>query len=167
MAVAKMPRKPRVDFEAVKPRLIADWRTGAYTVQSLAAKHRVSIGFTHKHIKDVPQDMKATVNKIVEVKQTLMGVNEFCVTAVNEVALNRVKFEAQNDARMELVSLKAMEFLEVADKITDLTPIMGVLKTQREAKLGKAPDTAIQINNSEAAGLKINLVQYGEQSPDQ
>lgn len=139
----------RVDYEIAKPRIIADWRTGAFTIQALAQKYKVSVGFVHKLISGVSHDMKPLVKKIVEVNQELAAENEFCVNAVKEVALDRVRFECKNNARMELVAMKAMELLDSVDKPADVSPIMGVLKTHREAILGRQPDTAIQINNND------------------
>jgi hypothetical protein len=49
-----------------------------------------------------------------------------------------------------------MEMLEDVDKVSDVKQVMDVLKIHREARLGKSPDTAIQINNSAPQVKTIN-----------
>lgn len=154
----------RTNYDTVKPLIVADWRTGAYTIKELQIKHKVSAGFVHAQIKGVEQDTKNAVNKIVELKQELTGLDEYCVNAVNEVALNRIRFETQNNARMELAAQKAMDMLDGVDRVGDVKQVMDVLKIHREARLGKAPDTAIQINNGPRDIRTIELVALDDNS---
>lgn len=147
--------KKRVNFDEVKPLIVADWRTGAYTIRDLAAKHKVSHTFVNKLTKSVECDTESTVSKIVELNQDIARLDLQAVYSVNEVANNRIRFETQSNARMELVSMKAMEMLDTIDKPSDITPIIGALKTHRESVLGKSPDTAIQINNTTSAPTQI------------
>ena len=59
-----------------------------------------------------------------------------------------MSFRLQNDADMEAVRQHVMSLLATTEKAADAKAIMETLRIQREARLGKAPDTAIQINNN-------------------
>jgi hypothetical protein len=146
----------RTNYETVKPLIVADWRTGAYTIRELAIKHKVSHTFVNKLTKGVECDASGAVSKIVELNHDLAKLDLQTVSSVNEVALGLIKFENANNARMELATRKAMEMLEDVDKVSDVKQVMDVLKIHREARLGKSPDTAIQINNSAPQVKTIN-----------
>lgn len=64
------------------------------------------------------------------------------------VVRDDVAFRLQNDADMEAVRQHVMSLLATTEKAADAKAIMETLRIQREARLGKAPDTAIQINNN-------------------
>ena len=66
------------------------------------------------------------------------------------VVRDDVAFRLQNDADMEAVRQHVMMLSATTEKATDAKAIMETLRIQREARLGKAPDTAIQINNNSA-----------------
>ena len=64
------------------------------------------------------------------------------------VVRDDVAFRLQNDSDMEAVREHAMRLLPMVEKPADAKALMETLRIQREARLGKAPDTAIQINNN-------------------
>ncbi|MDO4642514.1 MAG: hypothetical protein Q4A74_01585 [Cardiobacteriaceae bacterium] len=81
-----------------------------------------------------------------EAKQTKLNNVE---RAAFEIAVrDEVDFRLQNDADMEAVRQHVMALLPAVDKPQDAKAVMDTLRIQREARLGKAPDTAIQINNN-------------------
>ena len=141
-------RKKRVNFDEVRPIILADWRTGAYTVRDLAYKHGVSAAFVNGITKGVACDTKTTVNNIIALEQDLARLDRRSVNSVHEVALDLIHFERANSQRMETATLKAMDMLPNSERVSDVKSVMDVLKIHREAILGKSPDTAIQINNS-------------------
>ena len=69
------------------------------------------------------------------------------------VVRDDVAFRLQNDADMEAVRQHVMSLLATTEKATDAKAIMETLRIQREARLGKVPDTAIQINNNSASEI--------------
>ena len=81
-----------------------------------------------------------------ETKQSNLNTVEHSV--LDAAVLDDVSFRLQNDADMEAVRRHMMTLLATTEKATDAKAIMETLRIQREARLGKAPDTAIQINNN-------------------
>lgn len=65
----------------------------------------------------------------------------------DRVVADEVAFRLRSDTRMQQVEDKAMELLPLVERASDVKTIMETLRINREARLGKAPDTAIQINN--------------------
>ena len=141
-------RKKRVNFDEVRPVILADWRTGAYTVRDLAYKHGVSRSFVNKITLGIACDTKTTVDNIIALEQDLARLDSRAVHSVHEVALDLIHFERANSQRMEAATLKAMDMLPNSERVSDVKSVMDVLKIHREAILGKSPETAIQINNS-------------------
>lgn len=67
------------------PQIVAEWRTGEYTVREIANKHRVSIGFVAKCIKGVEKDCEQLVKGLVSAKQKLATLDEQAVHAVQSL----------------------------------------------------------------------------------
>lgn len=95
------------------------------------------------------------VEKEVSAKQDLIAVNSQKSTLnstelfINDMLVaERLQFETTSNARMELAAQKAMEMLDVSERAGDVKAVMDTLKVHREARLGKAPEVAVQINNS-------------------
>jgi hypothetical protein len=138
----------RADHNDKIPKIQAEWRTGHYSQRDLAKKHNVSVGFVSKWLKDIPQDAADAVNGGVLYKQTLASDNEHLVNAVNTVVDERVKhlmfFTNSALRNQQLANKKLNENLP----ITDLEAHSRITARNKETVLGKQPDTAIQINNT-------------------
>lgn len=80
-----------------------------------------------------------------ETEQKLNNVER---AVFDRVVADDVAFRLQNDSDMEAVREHAMRLLPMVEKPADAKALMETLRIQREARLGKAPDTAIQINNN-------------------
>lgn len=79
--------------------------------------------------------------------------------AVFDVAvMDDVAFRAQNDADMETICKHIMALLPGMDKPADVKAAAETLRIARESRLGKTPDTAIQINNSAPARIERVIV---------
>ena len=79
--------------------------------------------------------------------------------AVFDVAvMDDVAFRAQNDADMETICKHIMALLPGMDKPADVKAAEETLRIARESRLGKTPDTAIQINNSAPARIERVIV---------
>jgi hypothetical protein len=70
-------------------------------------------------------------------------------------------FEIESNRIMARIDAKALEMLDLVDKPNDVKAIMDVHQKHREARLGKSPDTAIQINNSNTAPPSLQVVFNG------
>ena len=130
-------------------KIIAEWRTGNYTQRDLASKHRVSVGYINKYVKDVKRDTAETVNKLVQGKQELSLLDEQAVNAVNDVVHERTKhIQFFTNAALKNVATAvkkiSSETSQAEHKMLSETILRG-----KETVLGKDPDTAIQINTNE------------------
>ena len=64
----------------------------------------------------------------------------------------------ENDADMETICKHIMALLPGMDKPADVKAAAETLRIARESRLGKTPDTAIQINNSAPARIERVIV---------
>lgn len=135
----------------------ADYITGRYSTRALAERHNVSNAAISKRAKSEGwQALDAeVVDDLVHSKLVIdHGIDEMAkVNKVNTVNLTAsvndlVEFEIKSNNRMAMVEDKAMMMLDEIERPTDAKAIMETLVKHREARLGKSPDTAIQINNS-------------------
>lgn len=136
----------------------SEYITGRYSTRALADRHNVSNAAISKKAKAdgwVVMDSNV-VDTLVESRMVMEhGVNELAkVNKVNSVNLTRAvndlaEFEMQSNKRMAEAENKAMDILDTVEKASDVKAIMETLVKHREARLGKSPDTAIQINNNQ------------------
>jgi len=127
--------------------IIADWRTGEYSQQDLADKHKVSKGKVNQLCKGMPQDMTAIVTAGVQYRQGLAEQDDRIVTAVTEVVDERTKhLQFFTNASLKNVSVM-MKKIGAESSISEHRQAQTALKDAKETVLGKTPDTAIQINN--------------------
>ena len=131
-----------------KDAILIDWRLGILSMRHIADKHKVSKSAVGDLCKGVERDAKATVDDGVQYKQGLMIHGGRMADAIEETVDDIIKFEKVNNSRMELVAKKAISMLDTAERAGDVASVMGVLKTHREARMGKAPDVAVQVNNN-------------------
>ncbi len=133
--------------------IVADWRTGEYSQQRLAEKHGVSKGVVNKLCKGVEQDTAAIVTAGVLYRQGLAAHDDRNVTAVT-AAVDEITKHIQFFTNVTIKNLSIM-----AEKIDGATTIMehrvaqAAIRDGRETVLGKQPDTAIQINNSNTSAI--------------
>lgn len=147
------------------PLIIADWRTGEYTVRDLTSKYKVSVGFIAKHTKGVEQDTAQTVNKLVQAKQELANLDEHSVHAVHEVVDERTK-HIQFFTNVTVKNIKAMESKLTGElSIVEHKHAQETIAKAKETVLGKEASTQVNIqnnttiNNELVAGAKEQLQQ--------
>jgi hypothetical protein len=146
MAVSK-----RVGPSSKIETIIADWRTGAYTQRDLAAKHEVSKGFVGKHTKDVAQDTKQVVGKILEVNQMLSVLDGQTVGSINQAVGIKERIRSAIEVVVEEAVVKASELLKASDSGSDYNQIMsGLDKASITAGVNdrhaKPAQTTMQVN---------------------
>ena len=142
--------------EVVAKDIVADWRTGAFSQQELADKHKVSKGAVNKLCKGIEQDTAAIVTAGIEFRQALAGHDDRNVTAVTAVIDDRMRhIEFFNSAAVKNVT-EAMAMR--CEGQNDFKARADTIAKGREVVLGKTPDTAVQINNNvESPKLEIVL----------
>lgn len=143
----------QVDF------IVADWRTGNFTQRDLAAKYKVSLGFVSKYVKDVFQDTKQVVNKIIEAKQMLAVLDEQAVNSVHEVVDEKTKY-INFFNEQAVTNVKEAMNLDCETQ-SDFRQRAETINKGRECVLGKTPDTAIQINNNGGESILSKVVKDG------
>lgn len=141
-----MRRKPSADISPEK--ILADWRTGEFSVRKLATKHNVSVGYVGGIVKGVPKDLIETVDAGIKYRSGLMQCDEHSMNAVSSIVdakTRHIAFFA--DATVKNVSLM-MGKIGRKTSIDEHKTAQDAIHKGRETVLGKQPDTAIQINNS-------------------
>lgn len=126
--------------------ITAEWRTGEYSQQDLADRHKVSKGFVNKITKGVAQDMAPVVTAGVQYKQGLAAQSDRIVTAVQDAVNERARLLAFfQDAAARNVA-EALQAPCEGQK--DFKDRAETIAKGKEVVFGKTPDTAIQINNA-------------------
>lgn len=97
------------------------------------------------------KEKSIAIIKLAEIEQqTEQSLNAAERGVFDAVVRDDVAFRLQNDADMEAVRVHVMRLLPTIERASDGKALMETLRIQREARLGKSPDTAIQINNHAA-----------------
>jgi predicted DNA-binding protein YlxM (UPF0122 family) len=147
-----MARLTQEQWDKVK----ADYATGRYTLRELADMHNVSNPAIAKKVKLegwIQLDQRVVseyVQNQVSIKTEIEKVSKVSkVSSANlESSLNELaEFEVESNRRLALIDKKNMDLLEMAERPSDVKAIMETHIKHREARLGKSPETAIQINN--------------------
>ena len=131
-----------------KDKIITDWRTGAYTERSLAAKHKVSQSTIHQIVAGIEKTLEPVIIKQIEAKQELAQLSNQEIITVNQIVDERTKHIQFFN------SLTTRNLSMMADKLSAETSLLehriaqAAIKDGKETVLGKTPDTAIQINNA-------------------
>ncbi|MGO8753831.1 MAG: hypothetical protein ACLQHK_01215 [Gallionellaceae bacterium] len=128
--------------------IIAEWRTGAFSQQDLADRHRVSKGVVNKLCKGIAQDTASLVTAGIQYRTGLAAHDDRNVTAVLAVVEERTKnIQFFNDATIH--NIKRM-----MDKVGDGTTVyehalaQKAIKDGKETVLGKTPDTEVNLNQN-------------------
>ena len=99
----------RYDLE----QLLADWRTGGYSQQELADKHKTSRPNVARLVKGVDKDLTSTLTRKVESEQELAELTDKELTSVNEQAKQLIE-----DAKM-IRALTKNNMVGVGVKLTN------------------------------------------------
>lgn len=143
----------------------ADFEIAGMSVTEIAqkygcAKSAVSMkakaqGWELNKTEQVQGKKVSAVITLAEVEtETEQKLNAVERAVFDRVVADDVAFRLQNDSDMEAVREHAMRLLPMVEKPADAKALMETLRIQREARLGKSPDTAIQINNNAPVELE-------------
>lgn len=131
--------------ESKKALIMADYHIGM-SQNALAIKYDVSKGTINKMCKGVTPLNKETVNTLTRVQLELAGQNEQNVTAVNREVNERLQdMIFFRSASLRIIE-KALDLAEGAN-LHELEKAQNIIGKGKENIYGKAPETAIQVNN--------------------
>lgn len=133
--------------DKIKQKVIAEWKAGS-SQTSLAKKYKISPASVNKWCKGIIQENVNVVNTQVAVIKELFDKSEYEVNAIHSAVNELVKFELESNRRLQKIEDHALSLLSSCEKPTEVKAVMDIAVKHREARLGKQPDTAIQINNS-------------------
>ena len=140
-----MAAKP-INSEVAK-NVVADWRTGNYSYSELAGKHKISKAKVGQLCKGVEQDLAPIVDAGTQYKCGLAGQDRRIVDAISGVVDERTRhimfFNNATEHNIAVMLAKVSE----ETSIMEHRIAQAAIKDGKEVVLGKAPETAIQVNN--------------------
>jgi hypothetical protein len=148
----------------VKPKefsvdIVADWRTGSYTIRTLAEKYRVGKSFVGNLVKGVEKDTSQIVDSLVKGKQGLALLDGRNIESVLEVVDSKTKhlIYFSSVAIQNVQEAMARPCMDQMDfKCRAETILKG-----KETVIGKEPTTAVQINNSQTVDNRsVTPIEY-------
>ena len=147
----------------------ADFEIRGLSVTELAKKYGCAKSSVSERAKaegwkpnKTEQAATEKANAIIKLAQTELETEQKLTpterAVFDAVVMDDVAFRAQNDADMETICKHIMALLPGMDKPADVKAAAETLRIARESRLGKTPDTAIQINNSAPARIERVIV---------
>jgi endo-beta-N-acetylglucosaminidase D len=133
-----------------------DWRLGQMSQQAIADKYGVSKGVVNKTCKGVEQDVGPIVTAGIQYQQALHAHDDRIVTAVEshvDLVVSRLEYLNRQAMRNVQESMDA----ECADQ-SDFRARADTILKSKETLVGKSPDMAVQINNTN--GSQITKVEW-------
>jgi len=91
--------------------IIMDWRTGEYTIEQLASKHKTSTATVGKNVKGVAKDLSGLVQKGFEYNQALRSGTEKFVETIEKAVDYRVKISRLSESFVEKSIKKSIAML--------------------------------------------------------
>ena len=162
---------PRRVPQETKDKILADWRTGAYTQEDLVDKYKVSDGLVCKLCRGVQKDMSEIVRKEIESKQALANAsltNPHIIEAVEKIVRDATSHLIFFTSASLIVAHAAVSKVMNPDgKLTmyDLKAAQEVIAKGKETVFGKQPETAVQVNvNTEEKQSKEEYLQAREEA---
>lgn len=141
-----MAKRARYDREQV----IADWKTGKYSIRKLADKHKVSHGTVHTIVSGVEQGLAPLIDAQVAIKQELVNLSGHELDTFNQEVDARTR-------HLVFFANAAVKNVDEAMKApcsaqSDFRQRAETILKGKEVVVGKTPETAIQINNTNNPG---------------
>nr|DAX53097.1 MAG TPA: helix-turn-helix, Psq domain [Caudoviricetes sp.] len=143
----------------------ADFEIAGLSVSEIARKYNVAKSSVSDKAKTQGWESNKTERSVSEKSNAIIAlakVNQETEQKLNNVeravfdrvVADDVAFRLQNDADMEAVREHAMSLLPLVEKPAEAKALMETLRIQREARLGKVPDTMVQVNNNAPVELE-------------
>lgn len=133
--------------------MIADWKTGKYTLDELGHKHKVSKSTAHNVTRGIEKTLGQLIDKEIAIKQEVMHLSGKEYELFHkEVDLRTKHLQLLYDSTHKNVSLMMKKFdnQKRADKFSmdDHKTVQQTLKDARTTLLGNEPAVSIQNNNN-------------------
>lgn len=144
-----MARLSQEQWEQVQ----ADYEVRNLPNTELASKYGVSEGAVRKKAKERSWIKGGSTSLIDDKAGIINDMKEFALksTMLSTSHLNaiddEVRFRLNNDKDMQAIQDKVNLMVRELDNPTHALALMNATVKHREARLGKSPETAIQINN--------------------
>jgi hypothetical protein len=147
-----------------KEKIVAEWRTGKYSLRDLADRHKISRGTIHNLVAGIGQDIGQLVDKQVEINQQLAGMNRQEVDVFRDEVDERQKYHQffTNQAVRNVESAMRKLDDEVEVTLFEHKALAEVIQKGKETVLGK--DAAVVVNNTNTNAQQNNVI---EQTADQ
>ena len=143
--------------EETKAQILAEYHAGV-SQRQLALNHNVSSATVNKLCKGVTPKNASKVNALVSVNIELSKQSEREVNAVIKEVNDEVAFRLRSDRDLQAIQDKGNSMIDSLDSPQGVLALMTATVRHREARLGKSPDTAIQINTSSAQVITASEV---------
>lgn len=141
--------------QSIKDSVIADWRTGEYSQQSLADKHSVSKGVVNKLCQGIEQDTAPIVTAGIQYRQGLSEHDDRNVTAISEAVTERIK-HIQFFTNVTVKNINAMsDKLDATLTIVEHKHAQEAIAKAKETVLGKEASTQVNIQNNTTINQEI------------
>lgn len=148
-----MPRLSKESWEAAR----ADYEIKGLSQTAIADKYKVGKSAVSMRAKNegwiankTEQQKNEKANAIIKLseieQETELNLNRTELIAFDAAVSDEVAFRLQSDKNMAAVEAKAMTLLTMSERPSEVKAIMETLRIHREARLGKSPDTAVQVN---------------------
>jgi hypothetical protein len=137
--------------------LKSDWVTGRYNNRELGERFGTSHTAIQKKANaeewekldsSVVSDYIAAKVAISEEVSKVSKVSKVDSGNLSKSLDLLAEFEAKSNATLQRIDAKNLEMIDECDRPSDIKAVMETHIKHREARLGKQPDTAIQINNN-------------------
>ncbi|MFZ4539539.1 hypothetical protein [Propionivibrio sp.] len=150
-----MAKRKRLTDEE-KNKIIADWKTGKFTVRDISDKYGVPVSSAHNIVKDVEKIISKLVDKQVELNQEVAQLSEREVNMFRDEVSDRMR-------HTEFFNSHAIKNVQDAmnmecESQNDFRARADTISKGRQDVLGKSPETAIQINNQPIGKVEIIIV---------
>lgn len=149
----------RADYEirGMSQREIAEkYGISAGAVGQKASKEQWKLSSETKQLVTEKANAVITLANInAQTKQKLSAVE---TKTFDSVVADEIAFRLQSDERMQAVEDKVMALLPLVERPTDAKTIMETLRIHREARLGKSPDTQVNIQQNNELPPRIERV---------
>lgn len=144
-----------------KDELLADWKSGTFTERDIAYKYKMSAGTAHKIVTGIDKTMEPLISKQVEINQELANLNEHEVSKFKQEVDERTKHINLFNNLAVKNAIKASELL--CETQSDHERLSNTILRSKEVVLGKAPDTAIQVNNNNqpVQAIQVEIIRVG------
>ena len=132
--------------EEVKQKVIAEHRTGKYSIRELAARNGISRSKAGELVMGIEKDSESIVDAGVQYKQGLAQHGGQMADAIADAVDERMRHIRLFNSLAANNAIKASRL--PCETHQDHERLSNTILRSKEVVLGKSPETAVQINNN-------------------